>query len=326
LAVGGTTLNLNSQNNWSSETGWSGSGGGISSLEAQPSYQKGIVTQTTTQRANPDVAYDANPNSGFAVYDSFTGSQVFGGPWYEVGGTSDAAPQWAGLVAIADQGRVLNGESTLSSNQLLTALYQMPNSNFHDITSGNNGFSAGPGYDLVTGLGTPIANDVVTSLVNGTSPSPPPGPTPTLPVITSNPTSQTVPAGQTVTFTAAASGNPTPTVQWEVSTNNGATWSAISGATSTTLTLAGVTTSMNGDEYEAIFTNSAGSVATTAATLTVTSPPAPPPPSPSPPPTAGLLPDGSFEQPSVGSGYAVDPGGTPWSYFHGGICLPGLAR
>jgi hypothetical protein len=323
LAVGGTTLTLNSQNNWSSETGWSGSGGGISSYESQPSYQKGVVTQTTTQRANPDVAYDANPNTGFAVDDSFTGSQVFGGPWYEVGGTSDAAPQWAGLVAIADQGRVLNGESTLSSNQLLTALYQMPSSNFHDITSGNNGYSAGPGYDLVTGLGTPIANNVVASLINGTSPSPPsppPGPTPTLPVITSNPTSQRVPAGQTVTFTASASGTPTPTVQWEVSNNGGVTWSNISGATSTILTLAGVTTSMNGDEYEAVFTNSVGSVATMAATLTVTSPPpAPPPPPPPtpppPPPAAGLLPNGSFEQPSVGSGYTVDPGGSPWSYF-----------
>jgi subtilisin-like proprotein convertase family protein len=265
LAVGGTTLTLDSQNNWLSETGWSGSGGGISSLESQPSYQKGVVTQTTTQRANPDVAYDANPNTGFAVYDSFTGSQVFGGPWYEVGGTSDAAPQWAGLVAIADQGRALNGESTLSSNQLLTALYQMPSSNFHDITSGNNGFSAGPGYDLVTGLGTPLANQVVNSLV---TPAPPPAPT--APVITTQPANQTVPAGQTATFTAAASGTPTPTVQWEISTDGGTTWSNISGATSTTLTLTNVTTTMSGNEYEAVFTNSAGSATTNAAILTVT--------------------------------------------------------
>jgi hypothetical protein len=92
-----------------------------------------------------------------------------------------------------------------------------------------------------------------------------------------------VPAGQTATFTAAASGNPTPTVQWEVSTNGGTSWSVISGATSTTLTLNNVTTTMSGDEYEAIFTNSAGSATTTAAILTV-NPPSPPPPPPAPPP------------------------------------------
>src|SRR5262249_61225776 len=84
---------------------------------------------------------------------------------------------------------------------------------------------------------------------------------------------QSVTAGPSATFTAAASGNPTPTVQWQVSTDGGLTWSAISGATSTTLTLSNVTADMNGDEYEAIFTNSAGSATTNVATLTVTAAP-----------------------------------------------------
>jgi subtilase family serine protease len=109
LAVGGTTLTLTSSNNWSSETAWSGSGGGISAVEKLPSYQPGTYSNgsnsgTSTMRMNPDVSYDANPNTGFAVYDSFPVSGA-GGPWIQVGGTSDAAPQWAGLVAIADQGR-----------------------------------------------------------------------------------------------------------------------------------------------------------------------------------------------------------------------------
>ncbi len=89
------------------------------------------------------------------------------------------------------------------------------------------------------------------------------------PVVTTNPSSQTVTAGQNVTFTAAAEGNPAPTVQWQVSTNGGQTFTNINGATSTTLTLNNVNADTNGHEYQAIFTNSLGSIATSAATLTV---------------------------------------------------------
>ena len=108
LSVGGTTLNLNSQGGYSSESGWSGSGGGISAYESQPSYQKGVVTQSTIYRTNPDVAYDADPNTGFPVYDSY--NNPASSPWGQWGGTSDAAPQWAALIAIADQGRALAGK------------------------------------------------------------------------------------------------------------------------------------------------------------------------------------------------------------------------
>ena len=64
LSVGGTALTLGAGNVWSSEVGWSGSGGGPSAYESQPSYQKGVVTQTSTARATPDVAYDASPSTG----------------------------------------------------------------------------------------------------------------------------------------------------------------------------------------------------------------------------------------------------------------------
>jgi hypothetical protein len=89
------------------------------------------------------------------------------------------------------------------------------------------------------------------------------------PAITTNPTSTTVNAGQTASFSAAASGDPTPTVQWQLSTDGGATFNNIGGATATTLTLSNVTSAQNATKYRAVFTNSIGSATTTAATLTV---------------------------------------------------------
>jgi len=168
LSVGGTTLTLNSSGNIASETAWGGSGGGISTQEEQPSYQRGIVTQSTTRRGNPDVAYNANPNTGFAVYDSYGNGSTT--PWSQYGGTSAGAPQWAAIIAIADQGRSLSGLSSLDGrSQTLPMLYSFAASDFNDITTGtSNGsttISAGVGYDLVTGRGSPKANLVVRDLV-----------------------------------------------------------------------------------------------------------------------------------------------------------------
>jgi hypothetical protein len=89
-----------------------------------------------------------------------------------------------------------------------------------------------------------------------------------VPNVTTNPTNQTVTAGNTTAFTAAASGNPTPTVQWQVSTDGGATFMPINGATSTTYSFT-ASAGQNGNQFEAVFTNSVGSATTTAATLTV---------------------------------------------------------
>jgi predicted esterase len=101
------------------------------------------------------------------------------------------------------------------------------------------------------------------------------------PTVTTNPSSQTVIAGQTATFTAAAGGNPAPAVQWQVSSDGGKTFTNISGATSTTLTLSNVQASQNGDTYRAVFSNNAGTAITSNATLTVNqSPPSPPPAAP----------------------------------------------
>src|SRR5262249_20535939 len=70
LAVGGTQLSTDSAGNYLSETGWSGSGGGISAYYSQPSWQNGVVTQSTTRRTVPDVAYNGSSGSPFAVYDT----------------------------------------------------------------------------------------------------------------------------------------------------------------------------------------------------------------------------------------------------------------
>ena len=161
VGVGGTALTLDGNGNYVSESGWSHTGGGISLYENQPSYQSGVVTQSTARRTAPDVAMDAT--TGVAVYDSY---DYPGSPWVQEGATSLSAPLWAGLMAVVDQGRVLAGLSTLNGlTQTLPALYKLP-ADFHDVTSGNNGYQAGAGYDLVTGLGTPVANKLIPDLVN----------------------------------------------------------------------------------------------------------------------------------------------------------------
>jgi subtilase family serine protease len=146
VAVGGTTLRLGRKSSWGGESAWSGSGGGISQF--QGTYA-------------PDVAYDADPSSGFSVYDSYSGG------WQTVGGTSAGCPQWAALIAIADQGRAMKGLGSLDGpNQTLNALYGLSRRAFRDITTGaNSNYAAGPGYDLVTGRGTPVVWRVVAGLV-----------------------------------------------------------------------------------------------------------------------------------------------------------------
>jgi subtilase family serine protease len=179
LAVGGTSLTLSPVGGYGSETGWSGSTGGFSgydmnwsSYETKPAYQTAALQAAGLDygvRTTPDVSFNADPNSGVSVYDSVPYNGQSG--WFQVGGTSAAAPAWAGLIAIANQGLNLAGVRTLSGTQALWDLYALPSSFYHDITSGFNGYSATPGYDLVTGLGTPQAYLVVAGLlyVNGAS-------------------------------------------------------------------------------------------------------------------------------------------------------------
>jgi hypothetical protein len=197
VAAGGTTLTVGGSSpnyTWGGEIAWGngissgtegGGGGGISAYESQPGYQSGVVSAfSTTKRTVPDVALDANFDSGVALYDSYDfGSMT---PWSaEIwGGTSLACPLFAGMVAIADEGRAITGEGSLyGATQTLPALYKMPAADFHDIVYDNSSsavdgntmpgpsigpspeYSPGPGYDLATGLGSPSGNDLIPQLV-----------------------------------------------------------------------------------------------------------------------------------------------------------------
>jgi len=165
IAVGGTTLNgcSGTSCNFTSETAWSGSGGGISAIEALPGYQSSytgpvsgassISALTGGKRGVPDVSFEANPNTGVSVFDSTADSGQSG--WFTIGGTSVGAPNWAGILAAAAAAgsTALQGLSRIYSGGFST--------NLRDITSGTNGTcgtdcTAGTGYDLVTGLGSPI--------------------------------------------------------------------------------------------------------------------------------------------------------------------------
>ncbi|WP_406137716.1 hypothetical protein [Streptomyces sp. NBC_01089] len=160
LAIGGTHLVLGSDGSTQSETAWSSTGGGVSYFEPRPAYQNGV--RTGAHRATPDVSFVADPQTGVAVYTSATGTAQ----WLEVGGTSLSSPIWAGIVTATDQLRADAGSRPLAvagpgGDTAHTAVYGLGDA-LSDITSGSNGAcgtecTAGPGYDTVTGLGSPKA-------------------------------------------------------------------------------------------------------------------------------------------------------------------------
>ncbi len=186
VAVGGTKLSVSGSNpnyTYNGETAWGsgtdsgftgGGGGGISEYENQPVYQNGVVSAfSTTHRTYPDISADADPNSGVPIYDSWD----FGAstPWllgYE-GGTSLACPLCAGMITVADEGRAIAGEGSLDGpSQTLPMLYSLSAADFHDITIGGNGYAAGPGYDLATGIGSPVGNLLLPALIGKTTAAP----------------------------------------------------------------------------------------------------------------------------------------------------------
>ena len=161
LAVGGTDLALAPDGSVLSETAWSGSGGGISLYSPKPSFQVGVTS--AARRASPDVSYAAGEPAGFPVYSSTPVDKQTG--WFQLSGTSAGAPQWAGILAAGNELRRSAGKSPLGAvtasgaTPLHTALYTAPTS-LRDIVTGTNGTcglvcSAVPGYDTVTGMGSP---------------------------------------------------------------------------------------------------------------------------------------------------------------------------
>jgi subtilase family serine protease len=171
IGVGGTSLYLDANGNYLSETAWSGSGGGLSVFEHEPLYQAlfGISANPRGMRGAPDVSYNANPGTGYAIYDSFG----FGGAsgWFQVGGTSAGTPQWAALVAITNSMRAAARKAHLSNtnNPLYVIAKKSLATEFNAVNQGTNGScgvwcTAAPGYDYVTGLGSPKASALISAL------------------------------------------------------------------------------------------------------------------------------------------------------------------
>ncbi|MHB1556832.1 MAG: S53 family peptidase [Isosphaeraceae bacterium] len=184
LAVGGTTLTLTASGAYSSEAGWSSTGGGMSTNESVPSYQ--ATVNPGGARSTPDVAFVADPATGVSVYYVPPENPAGAGQWTEVGGTSIGSPAWAGLIAIADQGRALGGHSSLTgSTQTLPAIYALPNADFYKVPltapGGNSSTNTAintPNYNTQTGLGTPAGSSLILALVNASVTAPTPTPTP----------------------------------------------------------------------------------------------------------------------------------------------------
>jgi len=166
LACGGTTLvgsgtTITSEIVWNEQANNEGAtGGGVSNVFAKPTWQATAnvpnPTTSTGGRGVPDVAGDADPATGYTIRVD--------GQTMVIGGTSAVAPLWAGLIALN------NAQNKRSAGFINPQIYAAKASAaFHDITSGNNGaFSAGPGWDACTGLGSPIGTALI-SLLGTTS-------------------------------------------------------------------------------------------------------------------------------------------------------------
>ncbi|WP_263351165.1 S53 family peptidase [Acidicapsa acidisoli] len=165
LACGGTTLiasnttppTISSETVWNDGGNGGATGGGFSVQFSQPSYQSSLATSFPGQtgRGVPDVSGDADPDTGYNI--------LVDGQQEVVGGTSAVAPLWAGLIALLNQ--QLNTRLGFI-NPLIYTLPE-PNNGFNDITQGNNGaYSAGPGWDPCTGLGSPIGTTLATLLAS----------------------------------------------------------------------------------------------------------------------------------------------------------------
>ena len=179
LAVGGTSL-TSAGNGTRSETTWSGSGGGYSSYTARPSYQAANVPGigSSTFRGVADVSFNADPYTGEYLAVMSGGSIS----WLSGGGTSLSAPQWAGLMAVANAMRAQSGKAPLGAPHALLygSVAPIPGTyaaDMNDITTGNDGScatcSAKTGYDTPTGLGTPTAAALLATLGAPSAPTPP---------------------------------------------------------------------------------------------------------------------------------------------------------
>jgi subtilase family serine protease len=266
-SVGGTDLETSgAAGPWASETAWVDGGGGISPDQfAIPSWQTSAASScsscSNTYRNGPDVS--ANANFTFYVCADQTTCTA-----NEYGGTSFATPMWAGYLALVNQQSVANGNKTLGFiNPTLYSigLSSSYDSDFHDITSGSNGYSATTGYDLATGWGSPNGSGLLNALAGSSTPGF---------TLTSSPSSLTVTEGGsgTSTITVNDLGGFSGGVTLAASGLPGGVTAAFSTnpATSTsTLTLTASSTATTGTAAVTITGTSGSLTATTTVALTV---------------------------------------------------------
>ena len=151
VSAGGTRVNRNGSGYFTSESGWRGSGGGLSVYESRPAFQSVIAGRVGSHRGTPDLSFDADPSTGVSVYDS----TPYGGRsgWWMLGGTSVASPSLAGVVNTA--GNAFNS-TQLENTLLYTELAGKKTypADFRDIQTGSTGYLCHAGWDFCTGVGS----------------------------------------------------------------------------------------------------------------------------------------------------------------------------
>ncbi len=259
IGVGGTSITP-SGSSYGSETAWScssgqGTGGGCDTNDAPPSWQTGMPGLSTVcpsgQRGDPDVAMDADPNTGVPVY---TNGQV-----QQIGGTSLACPMWAASLDLIYESSGATGFAaptlySLAKSSLYTTV-------FHEITSGSNGqYSAGPGWNAVTGVGSPDVGALAANWAGAGGGGGGGGGSPLTASSSASPTSGTAPL--TVSFTGSASGGTAPYTY---------SWSFGDGSTSTSQSPSHTHTSAGSYSATLTVTDSASASATSGVTVSVAS-------------------------------------------------------
>jgi len=269
-SVGGTDLTTSGAGGpWGSESAWADGGGGISPDKyAIPSWQtaaaSGCSSCSKTYRNAPDVS--ANANYTFYVCADQTTCTA-----NEYGGTSFAAPMWAGYLALANQQEVANTGKTLGF--INPALYTIGggssyHTDFHDITSGSNGYSATAGYDLATGWGSPNGSGLINALTGASTPGFSLSASPTsVSVVQGNSGTSTITSSVTGGFSSSislsASGQPT-------GVSVGFSPTSITGAGTSTMTMTVASSTATGTYTITVSGKSGSTTETTTVSLTVT--------------------------------------------------------